>query len=370
MKTLIRALCFFCIFATFTMILLSCGSVKRKSFQTLTEEVEMATVSEHIVQILGYASLAPSAHNTQPWRVKILSDSEFVVQSDSTRRLPEVDPDNHELLLSIGTFWENLDQAALAFGFEAQTVILATDPTGIDILNVKLIKCSPPDENNLDLMKTRATNRKPYEKKDLHPSHLEEFKELLPDHLVYFPRESEAGEWIARNLIEANKQQAFDDRKQKELVEWLRFSRSEAKKREDGLTPEMIGLSSMAKFFWYTFMNKKSAFSSSFRNKGIENVRKQVDNCAGFIAITGDDISVPSLLEAGRGFERLALKCAELKIAVHPMSQLMEESPWKEQLADSLGLSKSIQFILRVGYSKVHPKPSIRRPVKDFVIYG
>jgi nitroreductase len=75
------------------------------------------SIPEHIAQILRYASLAPSSHNTQPWRVKIISDSEFIIQSDSTRWLPKVDPDNRELLLSIGAFWENLDQAALAFGF-------------------------------------------------------------------------------------------------------------------------------------------------------------------------------------------------------------------------------------------------------------
>lgn len=368
-KTLITSLCFTSVSVAFVIILLSCGTVKRKIFSILTKEAEMMSIPEHMVQILGYASLAPSSHNTQPWRVKIISDSEFVIQSDSTRRLPKVDPDNRELLLSIGAFWENLDQAALAFGFEAQTEVLATNLKDMDVLKVQLVKYSPHEDNKRELMETRATNRKPYEKKDLHPSHLKELKKLLPDYLAYFPRESKEGEWIAKSLIEANRKQAFDNEKQKELAEWLRFSRSEASKSGDGLTAEMLGMSGIVKFFWYTFMSRKSALSESFRNKGVENVRNQVNNCAGFIVITSDDLSVPSLLQAGREFERLALKCTELKIAVHPMTQLIEESPWKEQLEDSLGLSKLVQFILRVGYSKEYPKPSIRRHVKEFVIH-
>jgi len=331
------------------------------------------SIPEHIAQILRYASLAPSSHNTQPWRVKIISDSEFIIQSDSTRWLPKVDPDNRELLLSIGAFWENLDQAALAFGFEAQTEVLATNLKDMDILKVKLVKylvkCPPQKDIRLELLKTRTTNRKPYEKRDLLPSHIEELKKLLPDHLAYFPRGSKEGEWIAKSLIDANRKQAFDDEKQKELTEWLRFSHSEASKKRDGLTAEMLGVSGIVKFFWYTFMSRKRALSKSFRNKGVKNVRNQVNSCAGFIVLTSDDLSVPSLLQAGREFERLALSCTELKIAIHPMSQLIEESPWKDQLKDSLDLLKPVQFVLRVGYSKAHPKPSIRRPIKEFVIH-
>ncbi|HIC91951.1 MAG TPA: nitroreductase [Syntrophaceae bacterium] len=324
------------------------------------------SIPGNIAQILRYASLAPSSHNTQPWRVKIISELEFIIQSDPKRWLLKVDPENREFLLSIGAFWENLEQAALTFGFKAKTEILATNSKNTDILKVKLVRCTPQKDNRLELIETRATNRRPYEKKDLLPLHVKELKRLLPDHFTYFSRESKEGEWIAKSLIEANKKQTFDDEKQKELARWLRFSRFEVKKRGDGITPEMLGVSGIAKFFWYTFMNGKSVLSWSFRNKGVENVKNQVNNCAGFIVITSDDLSVSSLLHAGKVFERLALKCTERGIAVHPMSQLIEESPWKVQIEELLGLSKPVQFVLRVGYSTFQPKPSIQRPIEEF----
>jgi hypothetical protein len=100
----------------------------------------------------------------------------------------------------------------------------------------------------------------------------------------------------------------------------------------------------------------------------VENTKNQVNNCAGFVIITSDDVSVLSLLHSGREFERLLLKCTEHKIAVHPMSQLIEELPWKEQIGELLGLEKPVQFVLRVGYSKFQPKPSIRRPIEEFIV--
>jgi len=369
MKAMFRFLGFIGIFIAFAITLLSCATRERKDFPALLNEIKMMEIPEDVVKILGYASLASSSHNTQPWRIKIISDYEFIIQSDSTRWLQKVDPENRELLLSIGCFLENLDQAAKASGYEAQTEILATNPEDADILKVKLIK-SRPINYNLDAITGATAVRKPYDKKDLLSSQLDELKGLLPsNHFKYFSRESKEGEWIAKSLIEANRKQAFNDEKQKELAEWLRFSRSDSKERGDGLTPDMLGLSGITKFFWYTFMSKKSALSESFRNKGVENVKKQVNNCAGFIVITSEDSSIPSLLQSGREFQRLTIKCTELKIGIHPMSQLMEESPWNEWFKDSLGFSKPIQFVLRVGYSKEWPKQGIRRSVKDFIIH-
>ena len=363
-------------FPSFTVIslvlaitVIGCGTVERKDFLISAKESKMMEIPEDVVQILEYASLASSSHNTQPWRIKIISDYEFIIQSDSTRWLEKVDPENRELLLSIGCFWENLGQAAQTFGYKVQTEILATNSKDKDILKVKLIK-SMPINYDLDAITGATAIRKPYDNKDFLSSYLDEFKVLLPsDHFVYIPRHSKEGEWIAKSLIDANSKQAFNDEKQKELAEWLRFSRAEVKESDDGLTPEMLGLSSMTKFFWYTFMSKKSALSESFRNKGVENVKKQVNNCAGFIVITSEDSSIPSLLQSGREFQRLTIKCTELKIGIHPMSQLMEESPWNEWFKDSLGFSKPIQFVLRVGYSKEWPKQGIRRSVKDFIIH-
>jgi hypothetical protein len=64
--------------------------------------------------LLRYAVLAPSTHNTQPWKFG-LSGNCIVIYADYTRRMPVVDPGNRELLMSIGAVIMNLRVAGRPF---------------------------------------------------------------------------------------------------------------------------------------------------------------------------------------------------------------------------------------------------------------
>jgi hypothetical protein len=89
---------------------------------------------------------------------------------------------------------------------------------------------------------------------------------------------------------------------------------------------------------------------------------------AGFLVLCTESGGVPALLESGRRFARMALSVRERAIAAHPMSQALEEAPWRDTLAGDLGLPGSIQFVLRVGYVDHYPEPvSPRRPLTAFV---
>jgi len=78
-----------------------------------------AAPSEEVAQmkeIVRYATLAPSGHNTQCWRFR-LENRSIAILPDLSRRTPVVDPDDHHLFVSLGCAAENLVQAARAFGF-------------------------------------------------------------------------------------------------------------------------------------------------------------------------------------------------------------------------------------------------------------
>jgi len=64
----------------------------------------------------------------------------------------------------------------------------------------------------------------------------------------------------------------------------------------------------------------------------------------------------------------MLLKIREKMIAIHPMSQMFEEDPWKNRVAKELGLTGGAQWILRIGYLKSYPDPvSLRMPVSWFI---
>lgn len=121
---------------------------------------------------------------------------------------------------------------------------------------------------------------------------------------------------------------------------------------------------------WYlrTFYGKADVMKNSFREKSIDSVREQVAKSAGWLLITSKDNSVATLLETGKRLQRLLLKIRERNIAIHPMTQILEEPATLQTLHSSIGISDNVQFILRTGYIKDYPQPvSLRRPVGWFV---
>jgi len=74
------------------------------------------------------------------------------------------------------------------------------------------------------------------------------------------------------------------------------------------------------------------------------------------------------LIDTGRRFERMALKAREHKLALHPMTQFLEEKEGREAIAKKHDASMIPQFILRVGYLSNYPDPvSLRRPASWFI---
>src|SRR4051812_23735567 len=76
------------------------------------------TLGEKLTFVLNYTILAPSLHNTQPWKFMI-HDNEMRVLADRSRQLQIADPDARELYISLGCALENLLTAATFFGLSA-----------------------------------------------------------------------------------------------------------------------------------------------------------------------------------------------------------------------------------------------------------
>ena len=74
---------------------------------------------EKLKFLLRYAILAPSSHNTQPWKFSVAED-EIRVLVVRTRWLKVADPDQRELYISVGCALENLLIAAEHFGYGHQ----------------------------------------------------------------------------------------------------------------------------------------------------------------------------------------------------------------------------------------------------------
>jgi hypothetical protein len=136
----------------------------------------------------------------------------------------------------------------------------------------------------------------------------------------------------------------------------------------DGLTAASMEIEGIPGCVVRNFYDKASVMKKSFRDKNIDIMIKQVSQSAGWLLICSKNNAVATLLETGKCMQWLFLKVREKGIAIHLMTQILEESSTDVGVNQSVGISKTIQFILRVGYVKKYPEPvSLRRPVDWFI---
>jgi hypothetical protein len=319
-------------------------------------------------EILFLASLAPSGHNTQPWFVKYTEPYHWTICNDKSKWLPGVDPTQRETILSIGAFIQNLEYAANSLGYTCQFDVLASANQDENIMNVKLIKSSSSTKYDIQQIKQRRTIRSNYLNEVLRKEDVDYLINDGSNFMHFIPNTAKEFQWLNEQTIEANRIQANRDDAEKELAEWIRFSSKDAKAHCDGLTMASMEIEGIAAWYLRNFYGKADVMKNSFRKKSIDSARGQVAKSAGWLLITSKDNSVATLLETGKRLQRLLLKIRERNIAIHPMTQILEETATRQILHSSIGISDNVQFILRTGYVKNYPQPvSLRRPVDWFV---
>ncbi len=319
-------------------------------------------------EIFLIASLAPSGHNTQPWRIKYIEPFHWIIENDRSRWLPAVDPTQRETILSIGAFAQTLEYAAAIAGYNCAFTILATTNQDENVLEVKLTKANTVATFDINKIKNRRTVRSNFLNNTLKKEDADFLFTEENDFFNFIQSGSKEYAYLNEQTIEANKIQSYCDAAEKELAEWIRFSSKDAAKNMDGLTTASMEIEGISGFVVRNFYNKSSVMKNSFKDKNIENVVKQVSQSAGWLLITSKDNSVATLLETGKRMQRLFLKVRDKGIAIHPMSQILEEASTRQIINQSIGITDNIQFTLRMGYLKNYPEPvSLRRPVAWFV---
>jgi hypothetical protein len=332
-------------------------------------EAEKIGLPEPVAASLALASLAPSSHNTQPWKVRVLSDREVLVLLDEERLLPAVDPERREALVSVGAFLENLVRGAESQGLSAKVELTIGDPAGLEVARVRFASANGNGETKiLEAILARDTFRGPLPADALPDETVRALAGTAPSRWAFFPPGSPEGTWIREALAESNRVQASRDDAMEELAAWIRFSPGAVERHKDGLTTSGMGLPAPIRAFMALSFNEKSVTGKSFREAGAKKAREQAESCAGFFVLESPDGSPRSAVQAGRDLESFWLEAVLRGVAVHPMSQVLEESPWKEEAAARLGKGGTVQMLLRVGLANRPPRPvSPRRPLDGFV---
>jgi nitroreductase len=318
-------------------------------------------------RVLYYASLAPSGHNSQPWRVRVESANTWIIEADGHRRLPCVDPDNRELLLSLGAFVENLCLAASALGRHADIEVIADSRRDRDILRV-VLRPGQPKGDPFRLISARRTVKHGHLPREISAADVASLSRQTGGGLFYFPRTASHAACIRDAAVESLRVQASRDAAQCELVHWLRLRNREAMRRRDGLTPAGMEIQGMTSWFLRHFVAPEDFMKTGFRRKAVDLSARLAREGGGWLVIASSGNSVADLIDTGRRFQRMALEARARNIGIHPMTQVLEEKTGRDAIAGNHEQYFFPQFVLRAGYLDRYPRPvSLRRPVEWFV---
>jgi hypothetical protein len=352
-------------------LIVSCGGTRRAGLAAdPASGAAVAGLDPRRRTILHYAALAPSGHNSQPWQVRIDAANRWVIGFDPDRRLPAVDPDNRELLLSVGAFAENLRLAAGTLGLQADIRVVAQSPHDSEITAVRLRE-SPVRDYPRQRLARRMTVRSGFRPDEIRPADLAVLTGHLKGRLLYFPRGTVHARCIAEGVAECFRNQANRIAAQRELTRWLRLSDADARTHRDGLTTASMGIKGFKGWWLRHFARPADFMRPAFRRQGIQHTAELARQGGGWLIVTSPGNRVADLIDTGQRFQRLALRARERGLALHPMMQILEEPDGRRLIATLHDAGLMPQFVLRAGYLSRYPHPvSLRRPVDAFVEVG
>jgi len=327
-------------------------------------------ITSNIQKIILSAMLAPNSHNTQPWKIKIDSESSFTLYGDPERTLLPIDPINRQFYHSQGTFLELARLAADSLMFDAKINFFPSGiPTEKQFLTRPVAKfvITPKDKCVHDFLflslPKRQMNRSKYSgdwitedevsnlKKLTFASFVETRFVLEKDNLTsYFDTLIKAFE-TETNLREANEVSRI----------WFRTDTKDIFTKRDGITLEGNGLSGLKLWLVKKFFIDLSieGWHSEVSRKGsIDLAKSQIESSKGlvFFVTNGKDTAL-EWVKTGMDFMRFTLAIANENLAFHTMNQALEDYPESkvhhEALRQKLGLAKNarIQLMGRIGRS-------------------
>jgi hypothetical protein len=319
--------------------------------------------SDQLEFLIGYAILAPSSHNSQPWLFRI-NAMDVELFADRRRALPVVDPQQRELTISCGAALFNLRVAAEYFGHSYRLEILP-DPEDQDLLarfHLGLAgETRSEDILMFNALTQRRTNRQPFMTDPL-PS------ELL-ESLMAAAREE--GAWlqivdgednrraVADLVAEADRIQWADRHFRGELARWVRTRPDETR---DGLLVQDMGVKD-----WLAFLGP--ALIRTFDRGGGQAAKDQdIALHSPVLAVLGTNADdVAAWLAAGQALQSVLLRARAEGVWASYLNQPIEVESLRPRLAATVAVEGSPQILLRLGYgTDIQPTP--RRTVHEVVL--
>lgn len=322
--------------------------------------------SEKLKFLLNYAILAPSSHNTQPWRFKIV-DGAIELYEDKTRALPIADPDYRELIISCGAALFNLRIAIRHFGYRDIVDILPDRDNSNLLARIRLgsKRVVKLEENFLfRAIFKRCTNRHDFDDCQLPDSLVSELESAtrsegswLQIMTKVIPKTSR--EALIRLIAEGDRLQMADPLFRQELAQWIHTNNNPS---HDGIPVHAQGmnqnLDAIAPLISWTIRSLDLGESQSAKDCKLASQ-------APVVMLIGSENDHPhAWIETGEALAHLLLRARIDDVWASFFNQPIQIPHLRSRLQRLFPDHGYPQILIRLGYA-TKTKPTPRKSVDE-----
>ena len=322
--------------------------------------------SDQVTFLVSTAGRAPSLHNTQPWRFRV-HENGLDLYADRDRRLPAIDPDGREMLISCGAALFGLRLGIRHLGYRAEVEMLP-DPGRPSLLaRVRLGRKAPLSGEEWGMLAAvphRHTHRGPFSPDPVPPGLLPRLQHdaiaegatlvLVDDGSCGRLRDvvEAAARWQQRNPIVRD-----------ELRKWTRDRGSETR---DGVPASaytaLPGDAADAPATWDGALMRRD-FDQG-RGEGQLEAGGPPPSVTAILVTPAD--TPTDWLRAGQALNRMLVRAASTWVFAALNSQPMESPPLRTLVRSRLFLPGAPQMLLEFGLAHT-AAATARRPAEDLM---
>ncbi len=304
------------------------------------------------------ARLAPSVHNSQPWRFALTPEG-LDVYEDAARGLKVLDPAGRDRVISCGAAALNAAVAARAAGRRAEVSVMP-DPTRPQLVaGVRAGAAAPAGAEELALaaaVPQRRTHRRVYRSHAVAEADLLDLRGavMAEGARLHLPDVTDRRA-LSHLLRRAVRRQVDDPELTQEVGSWLRHDPD----ADDGVPVHALG---NAPFPVDSLAHPGHGGVADPREVEDELVRSTV-----LVVATRADTRA-DWVRAGMALQRLLLTATTLGLVASFVDQGTQDADLRQELARTLGLWDFPQIVLRIGRAVTETEPTPRRSLTDLLL--
>jgi nitroreductase len=321
---------------------------------------------EKVLFLLRFAILAPSSHNSQPWKFDVTENS-IGLFADRNRRLKDSDKNDRQLFISLGCAITNILVAVDYYGLKAAVTYM---PDLNDDAYAARIDFSfegknvPSAKNHLIFsIPQRVNNRNRYTAVMPNETFLSEINKLQDESLTIMRISDRSHrERLAEVALAAGVFAMEDTYFRRELSHYVK---SNMTRSHVGMPAFGMGIPTPVSFFAPRMIRFFNMNKISFKND--EKLLKEFTPM--FCVIATRDDGAMAWIKAGEAYERISLFACRSGLSTAVWAAPIQIGQYYRDLQSILGTEFRPQMFFRVGYAQKMTPHSPRIPVERLLIH-